>query len=77
MATEMHVSHNQERFLVMRPPGITDRVYIIGMMMQRLRDLGRVPAWVLSAECEQNMARMPAKQHAYYYDVPPSVLIVL
>ena len=61
MATEMHGSHNQERFLVMRPPGITDRVYIIGMMLQRLRDLGRVPAWVLSAECEHNRAHMLVK----------------
>ena len=66
MATEMHESHNQERFLVMRPPGITDRVYIIGMMLQRLRDLGRVPAWVLSAECEQNRARMLAKQLDFF-----------
>ena len=40
------VRHNHERFIVMRPPGVTDREYIIGAMLQHLRDLGKVSAHV-------------------------------
>ena len=53
----IHTMHNHERFIVMRPPGVTDREYIIGAMLQHLRDLGKVSACTLSTECEYNRAR--------------------